>query len=106
VAARGGVRGLVLATGVGVEAAFERDEIIQQLQRDEMREGGEPLAGFGTCFRDDERMLGGNFTIRRWRGDGDAHRFQFTRGAQDLASAVVAGPSGEKSYQRRARIDL
>ena len=63
VAAGGGVCGLVLAAGVGIQAAFEGDEIIEELQRDEVREGGEPLAGIGACFRDDESVLRGNIVI-------------------------------------------
>ena len=53
VAAGGGMGGLVLAACVGIQAAFECDEIIEKLKRDEMSEGGEPLARFGVCFRDD-----------------------------------------------------
>ena len=55
--------GLVLAAGVGIQAAFEGDEIIEELQRDEVRERGEPLAGFGACIRDDESVLRGNIVI-------------------------------------------
>ena len=55
--------GLVLAACVGIQAAFKCDEIIEKLQRDEVREGGEPLAGFEACFRDDEGVLRGNIVI-------------------------------------------
>ena len=44
VAAGGGMGGLVLAACVGIQAAFEGDEIVEKLQRDEVRESGEPFA--------------------------------------------------------------
>ena len=55
--------GLVLAACVGIQAAFECDEIIEELQRNEVREGGAPLAAFRICFRDDESVLRGNIVI-------------------------------------------
>ena len=45
-AARGGVRRLILPAGVGIQAALERDEIREELQRNQMHEGREPFVGF------------------------------------------------------------
>jgi hypothetical protein len=38
VAAGGGVRGLILAAGVGIQVALEGEEICEELERDEMNE--------------------------------------------------------------------
>lgn len=58
-AAGGSVRGLFLAACVGICAAIERYEIREQLQRNEMRESGEPFIRFG----DHKKVLGRNLAI-------------------------------------------
>ena len=44
---RGGVRGLVLAARVGVQAAFERHEISEKLKRNQMHKSSEPFRRLG-----------------------------------------------------------
>src|SRR4029077_11206549 len=85
VAVRGSVRGLFLAARVGICSELERDEIREQLQRDEMNKSGEPFI----CFWHYKNVLGGNVAICRWSDDRGAQHFQFAAGTQNLARAIV-----------------
>src|SRR5215472_18993417 len=109
VAAGSGVRALVLAAGVGIQATFEGDEIVEELQRNHVREGSEPFTAGGIRpsgrldnFRHNYDVIPGEVVVRRGRCDGDAKRFQFACCAKDLTGAIVGGPPGEKSNQGRA----
>src|ERR1700722_20871790 len=52
---RPGVLLLILAAGVGIDAAGERDVVREQLQRHQVDERSEP----DRCFRKDDDVLGG-----------------------------------------------
>src|SRR5271156_5415898 len=79
---RCGVRGLILAAGVGIQAALERHVIGEELKWNEMNEGRKPSGAFGNH----KSLLSRDVAVRGRDCDGRAQRFQFPRGAENRAA--------------------
>jgi hypothetical protein len=99
---RGGVRGLILTAGVGVQAAFECHVVGEKLKRNEMNEGSKPSGAFG----DHKSLLGGNVAICGRDYDGRAQRFQLARGAENRVATVVTGTACQQADDCGAGIDF